>query len=64
MSSPELTELMTFLDQLEQMSDEEFMAMMMQEMGVTEAEMAEWFSDIPLHCGCIPDDNVVTIGRK
>lgn len=64
MSSPELTELMTFLGELEQMSDEQFMGMMMQEMGITEAELASWFSDIPLHCGCIPGAEQVAAGRK
>lgn len=49
----EVAELMSFLDQLEQMSEEEFMTWMMTELGV-DGNMMDMFSNIPLQCDCLP----------
>ena len=49
----EVAELMSFLDQLEQMSEEEFMTWMMTELGV-DGNMMDMFNNIPLQCDCLP----------
>merc|ERR1712227_1083834 len=53
LTEAEVAELMSFLDQLEQMSEEEFMTWMMTELGV-DGNMMDMFNNIPLQCDCLP----------